>query len=189
MSAAILAGGRARRFGGRDKSRLVIEGRAIIVRQIEVIERVTSSIVVVADDPARFADLPVIVHRDLIPGCGAIGGVYTALATSRTDRVIVVACDMPFLEDRLLARLVAVTGDADGAWVRSSRGVEPLLACYRTAAAGRVREAIERGDLKAADLAMILTMNELDESDVAVYGPPDRLLANLNTPDDLARVQ
>jgi molybdopterin-guanine dinucleotide biosynthesis protein A len=33
-SVAILAGGDARRFGGRDKSALVVDGRTILERQI-----------------------------------------------------------------------------------------------------------------------------------------------------------
>ena len=56
-SAAILAGGQARRFGGQDKSRLVVHGRSIIVRQVEVLQRVADEVFVVARDPERFADL------------------------------------------------------------------------------------------------------------------------------------
>ena len=76
-----------------------------------------------------------------------------------------------------------------GAWVRSSRGVEPLLACYRAGASQRVRAAIEAGRLKATDLGETLGMVALDETELATYGSVDRLLANVNTPEDLARVQ
>jgi GTP:adenosylcobinamide-phosphate guanylyltransferase len=44
VAAAIIAGGRARRFGGRDKSRLVVRGRPIIVRQMEAPQRVANDI-------------------------------------------------------------------------------------------------------------------------------------------------
>src|SRR5262245_50517992 len=82
VSAAILAGGRARRFGGLDKSRLLVDGRAIIVRQIEVLQRVASRVVVIANDPERFADLGIVVERDRVADAGALGGLYTALASS-----------------------------------------------------------------------------------------------------------
>jgi molybdopterin-guanine dinucleotide biosynthesis protein A len=189
VSAAILAGGRARRFGGRDKCRLVVEGRTIIVRQIEVLQRIAQDVIVIANDASRFADLELDVRPDVIPESGALGGIYTALATARHARVIVVACDQPFLDDQLLARLAVLAEGHDGAWVRSSRGVEPLLACYQTASAPRVKRAIETGQLKATDLGDVLAMAEIDEQELASYGPVDRLLANVNSPEDFARVQ
>ena len=189
VSAAILAGGRARRFGGIDKCRLVVDGRAIIVRQIEVLERVAERIVVIANDVERFVDLRIEVQADLISGAGALGGIYTAIASSSAAKVIVVACDLPFLDARILSRLVELADGGDGAWIRSARGVEPLIACYRTSGASSVRAAIEAGRLKAADLGETLRMVALDESELAAYGRVDRLLANVNTPEDLARVQ
>jgi molybdopterin-guanine dinucleotide biosynthesis protein A len=189
VCAAIVAGGRARRFGGADKSRLIVEGRPIIVRQLEVLRRITPSVAVIANDPARFADLGLPVHADVIPDCGAIGGLYTALVHAPADRVIVVACDLPFLSEPLLARLVELAGTADAAWVQTARGPEPLLACYRRSARDSIRGEIDAGRLRAGDLAHVLKIAVVDEAVVAAFGPVDRLLSNLNTPDDHARVQ
>jgi molybdopterin-guanine dinucleotide biosynthesis protein A len=188
-AAAILAGGAARRFGGRDKCRLVVEGRAIIVRQIDVLAAIARPVFVVGGDPARFADLGLQVHGDLIPGAGAIGGIYTALEVSPADRVIVVACDLPFLTPPLLRRLVELAEPRDGAWIHGPRGVEPLVAVYQRAAAPAIRQAIDAGRFKAAGLGQILAMAELPIEAVAEFGPPERLLANVNTPDEYARIQ
>jgi len=43
-SAAILAGGQARRFGGRDKSELRVGGRRILERQLDELRRLTDDI-------------------------------------------------------------------------------------------------------------------------------------------------
>jgi molybdopterin-guanine dinucleotide biosynthesis protein A len=189
VSAAILAGGRARRFGGQDKSRLVVDGRPIIARQLDVLHRVAAEVFAVAPDPARFASVPLAVHADRIPNLGVIGGIYTALACAAGECVVVVACDLPFLSAPLLQRLIDLSTSDDGAWVVSARGVEPLLACYRRHAAARVREAIDAGDLKAADLGRRLRMAPLAGEALAEFGDPERLLANVNTPGDFARVQ
>jgi molybdopterin-guanine dinucleotide biosynthesis protein A len=189
VAAAILAGGRARRFGGRDKSRLVVDGRSIIVRQIDVLQRVTPEVFIVASDTARFADLGLPVQPDAVPGAGAIGGLYTALETASSELVIVVACDLPFLDEGMLRRLVALAAAGDGAWVRTSGGIEPLLACYRREARATVRAEIEAGRLKLQDLAAHLRMAALDGEELARFGPAARLLANINTPDDYARIQ
>jgi molybdopterin-guanine dinucleotide biosynthesis protein A len=188
-AAAILAGGAARRFGGRDKSRLVVEGRSIIIRQVEVLQQVAAEIFIVSSFASRFADLHVPVHPDRIAGLGAIGGVFTALEVAQADRVLVVACDLPFLDADLLARLVELSSNGDGAWVRSPRGVEPLLACYRREARGAIGAEIAAGRLKAGDLGSVLRMAELSGQDLERFGAPDRLLANLNTPDDFARLR
>jgi molybdopterin-guanine dinucleotide biosynthesis protein A len=188
-SAAILAGGQARRFGGQDKSRLVVHGRSIIVRQVEVLQRVAAEVFVVAHDPARFADLGLTVHVDRVPGTGAIGGIYTALEAARGERVIVVACDLPFLDDRLLAELVRRAASADGAWVRTTRGVEPLVACYQRQARAAILAEIQAERLKASDLGAVLRLAEIAPSELHRFGSADELLTNVNTPEDYARVQ
>jgi molybdopterin-guanine dinucleotide biosynthesis protein A len=186
---AILAGGQARRFGGRDKSRLVVDGRTIIVRQVGLLQRVVQEVLVVGHDPARFADLPVRVVADVIPGAGALGGILTALESTTADRVVVVACDLPFLTEDLLRALVALAEDADGAWVETARGPEPLVACYRQSARLPIRAAITAGRLKAADLREHVTMRALTGAALSAFGSPDHLLDNLNTPEDYGRVQ
>lgn len=189
VSAAILAGGRARRFGGRDKSRLLVKGRPIIVRQVEVLQHVADELFIVAPDANRFGDLGLPVYPDRISGAGALGGIYTALHAARADRVLVVACDLPFLDGGLLARLVELAAAGDGAWVCTERGVEPLLACYRRRARDAIRAALEAGRFKAADVGSAIRMIELPAGDLQQFGSADRLLTNVNTPDDLARVQ
>jgi molybdopterin-guanine dinucleotide biosynthesis protein A len=188
-SAAILAGGQARRLGGRDKSRLVVEGHPIIVRQLGVLQPIADEIFIVASNGSRFADLGVEVVPDRAGGLGAIGGIDTALSHARGDRVVVVACDLPFLTSSLLALLVERASDADGAWVHASRGVEPLVACYTKAALPRIREAIARGQLRARELAGVLHMREIGSDELQRFGDETRLLANVNTADDYARVQ
>jgi molybdopterin-guanine dinucleotide biosynthesis protein A len=188
-AAAVIAGGKARRFGGRDKSRLVVHGRAIIVRQIEVLRRVAASIVIIANEPERFADLGLPVQADLIPGAGAMGGIYTALEIAPADRVIVVGCDLPFLDPDVLDHLVELADGGDGAWVRSPRGVEPLIACYRRSARSVLRREIEAGRLALHELESVLRMQALEGRALEAFGPADRLTTNINSPDDYRRVQ
>jgi len=186
---AILAGGQARRFGGRDKSRLIVDGRSIIERQVELLRSVTDEVFLVGHDPERFADLALPVFADRISGAGALGGILTALDSTSADRVLVLACDMPFLVEGLLRLLLARSESCDGAWVRTARGPEPLVACYRQSARDPIHAAVTAGQFKAAALEQRLTLAELSEQDVSAFGPAALLLANLNTPEDFARVQ
>jgi molybdenum cofactor guanylyltransferase len=187
--AAIVAGGQARRFDGQDKSRLVVEGRTIIVRQLEILQQVASEVYVVGAPEGRFDDLGLRSVPDVLPHLGAIGGIYSAVAMSQSEQVLVVACDLPFLDASVLRALKEKSLGRDGAWVTSERGIEPLLACYRRHTAAKIRARIDRKQLKASDLATTLDMYALTGAELAALGPVDRLLANVNTPSDYARVQ
>jgi molybdopterin-guanine dinucleotide biosynthesis protein A len=188
VAAAILAGGQARRFMGRDKSRLVIDGRTIIVRQLDALQRVASELFIVAPDDGRYRDVGVPVYPDVIPASGPLGGLATALERAHAPRVLVVACDLPFLEPPLLEALTDAAREGDGAWARSSRGVEPLVACYRRSARGVVRGAILAGRLALHDLGAVLRLTTIDV-EAGAHGWSDRVLANVNTPADYDRLQ
>jgi molybdenum cofactor guanylyltransferase len=189
LSAAILAGGRATRFGGRDKSRLPVQGRPIINRQLDVLQQLTTDIAIIAANQERFAGLGVRVVADLIPGTGTLGGIYTALVSAAAERVIIVGCDLPFLHAGLLQALAGLAEGHDGAWVKTARGAEPLLACYQRAASERVKQRINEGELKASELNLALDMAELHGAELDAFGSVDWLLANVNTPEDLARLE
>jgi len=189
VTAAILAGGLARRLGGLDKSRLMVEGQRIIDRQVEILQRLTGRGVIIANDAERFVDLGVPVHADVRPGLGPIGGLLTALRCAAADLVLVVACDLPFLHLPLLIALADRAQAADGAWIRTSRGVDPLLACYRSRLAPVLEAHIDDGGRSLYGLASMLRMHEIDELELARLGAPARVLANINTPEDYARIQ
>ncbi len=103
--------------------------------------------------------------------------------------MLVVACDLPFLDDRLLSELVRRAEPADGAWVRTTRGVEPLVACYQRHARAAILAEIQAGRLKASDLGTALRLAEIAPSELDRFGSADELLTNVNTPEDYARVQ
>ena len=55
-----------------------------------------------------------VIRRDLVAKCGPLGGIYTALTTSRADAELFLACDMPFVSVPLLDRLVRSLGRRRG---------------------------------------------------------------------------
>ena len=189
-AAAIIGGGAATRFGGQDKSRLVIGGLSIINRQVAQLQPLVSEIFIVASQDARFADTPWRVVADDFPGTGVVGAIATALGATDADLVVTIACDLPFLSEALFARLIERAGEpgADGAWVRTASGPEPLIACYRASAALAVREAIAAGHLRAGALDERLAIRDIREDELRAFGDPARLLANINSPDDLSTI-
>ena len=191
VSAAILAGGRARRLGGADKARLAIGGARIIDRQLAALSAVASDIRIVANDGERYAELGLRVIADAIPEAGPLGGLYTALVDATHDRMLILACDLPFVTAALLQRLVDESGtgqEIDAVVPRSARGLEPLCALYMTGAAAAARVRIERGDLRVAGLLADLRVRELGPETLAPYDGGS-LFENVNTPHDHARAR
>lgn len=188
QTAAILAGGAARRLGGRDKSGLVIGGRTILQRHVELLQGLVDRVIVVANDPLRVAEAGVPVLADAIPGCGSLGGIYTAV-TAAAGPVLVLACDMPFVTAPFLARVLEAGLEADIAIPRTPDGYHPLCASYSPACADPIRRRIEAGALKVVDLLSDVRVRELGPREVASFDPDGLLLLNINTPDDLARAE
>lgn len=187
-AAAILAGGQARRLGGVPKALLEIGGVRIIDRQLAALREVAGPICIVSADAARYRPFGVPVVSDALPAAGALGGIYTALVWSPAPRVIVVACDLPFLSPRLLRRL-AEESQADVVVPRSVRGYEPLCAAWHVRAAGTLRRRIARGELKAADAIAEVTAEEIGPEALARCDPRGLLFVNVNTSHDYERAQ
>jgi molybdopterin-guanine dinucleotide biosynthesis protein A len=187
VAAAILAGGRARRFGQRDKASLPIGDLRIIDRQLAALRPITDRVVVVTSRPAHYASLGVVTVVDLRPGTGALGGIYTAIVTSPAPQTLIVACDMPFLTAEFLAHLANRGRDVDLAVPRTARGYEPLCASYGRACAPLIRRRLDALRLKAADLVHAdLRVRELGPDDLAAFDPDGLLFLNVNTPGDYA---
>ncbi len=188
-SAAILAGGRAARFGGRDKSGLVVHGESILRRQLRELAQVAGDILIVGRHPDRETTGTARVIDDHVPGCGPLGGLHTALAESIGDAVAIVACDMPYISAPLLSRLLALTGEADVVVPHTTRGYHPLCAAYTRACLEPAARRLAEGRLQMTGLLEEMRVRVVAEDELNRFGEAARLLANVNTPDDYLGIE
>jgi molybdopterin-guanine dinucleotide biosynthesis protein A len=189
-SAAILAGGLATRFGGRDKSALVVDGRSILDRQLDVLTAVADDVLIVAGPQnaatvaaARRARVRVIT--DAVPGCGPLGGIHAALTEAAGDPVFVLACDMPFVNARFVAHLFALAADADIVVPETDRGYHPLCAVYSRRCLESIAAHLATGRLAVRELIGAVPTRVVAAEEIARFDAPPRLLANVNTPAEL----
>lgn len=181
---AILAGGHARRLGGRDKSRLLVGGRTILARQIEALAPCVSRVLLVGAHSPLPADLDIDVVPDRIVDAGPLGGLDAALAAS-DGPVLLLACDMPFVTTPLLAHLIDRLDGVEAVVPRTERGYHPLCAVFAQQCREPVRARLEAGQLRVRDLLGDLRVRIVEGDDLARFGKADRLLANVNTQADL----
>ena len=192
-SAAILAGGQATRFGGRDKSALLVEGRAILDRQIAALAPLTDDLLIVggrSGDMARGAEVaqPRVI-QDIVRGCGPLGGLHAALTAARGNAVMLVACDMPYLSTPFLAFLLSLALEADVVVPQSERGYHPLCAVYAHACLEPAAARLADRRLKMRELIDSVRTRIVRVDEIRQFGDPDRLLANVNTPADYAGLE
>ena len=184
FSAAILMGGKATRFDGRDKSALVVDGQTILERQLAVLRDISSDVMLVGG--AAHPGVPDAVRHipDVVPGCGPLSGVHAALSAARHDTTLMVACDMPFVSARLLSHLLSLAGGVDGADIvvpQTERGYHPLCAVYTRACLEPAARRLAGGQFTLAGLFDDVRVRVVTTDALTAFGDPERMLANVNT--------
>ena len=185
---AIMAGGMNSRYGAI-KALATVGGHRIIDRARAALATVTPDIVLMANDAAAFASVDLATRPDPQPGLGALGGIYGALKWAEergAPGIIAVACDMPFLSEGLLARILelAPTADIVAPESTSRRGVEPLCAWYSITCIPAVERAIARGDTRMISFHGDVTLHLIPFAEVKTFGDPDVMFMNVNTPEE-----
>jgi molybdopterin-guanine dinucleotide biosynthesis protein A len=180
-SAAILIGGKASRFDGRDKSALVVDGLTILSRQLSALSGVTSDVMLVGGAPRTGTPETTRQVADLVPGCGPLSGLHAALSATRHDVTLLLACDMPFVTAPLLHSLLSLAEGADVVVPRTERGYHPLCAVYSRACLEPAARRLARGDFRLASLFDEMRVRVVTADALEAFGDPDRLLANVNT--------
>ncbi|MEA4856183.1 molybdenum cofactor guanylyltransferase [Solidesulfovibrio sp.] len=185
----ILAGGKSSRMG-RDKAWLSFFGQPLLCRVAAVVRNVVGELWVSGRDPSAFGiDAPWL--PDATPGLGPAGGILTVLeAVGRS--CLVVSCDLPFLDEATLSRLVAAwRGRPGGALMTTFRivetgYVESLVAVYDPAGLPLLRESLGRGERRLSGIFPEALRCHIDysraDTDTArpffnVNSPPDLVLA------------
>ncbi|MCX2962097.1 molybdenum cofactor guanylyltransferase MobA [Rodentibacter caecimuris] len=107
ISAVILAGGKARRMGGRDKGLQVLHGKPLIQYMIERLRPQITDISINANrNQAAYAKFGFPVFADeLADFQGPLSGMLSGLEKTKTDFVLFTPCDSPFFPNNLLEKL------------------------------------------------------------------------------------
>lgn len=177
---------------GQDKALIPFLGQPLIRRVMERVAILADEILVTTNKPEGFDFLQVPLVTDVIPGTGALGGLYTALYAARHPLVAVVACDMPFANPQILSearRLLEETG-ADVAIARTEGGFEPFHAVYRREVClAAVGVALAAGERKLISWFSAVQVALLPPEIITRCDPQGLAFWNLNTPQELAQAE
>jgi molybdenum cofactor guanylyltransferase len=187
VTGVILAGGKSRRMGA-DKRFVTVGGASLLDRCLSVMsEQFSEVLIITAQDSAPLSRPGYAVHRDVIPDCGSLGGLYTGLAKASQARVFVVACDMPFLNAGMIRWFLSRDLEADIVIGRVAGGLQPMHAVYGKNAMPYLERMARVGHLKIQDIVSepSLKITIVDSSEWQHLDPESQSFRNVNTPADL----
>jgi molybdenum cofactor guanylyltransferase len=171
LTGVLLVGGASTRFGS-PKALATIDGRTLAEIGWETLAFCAERIAVGKD--ADGLELPFPVIDDGTDVRAAIAGVAAALRVARNDLCVVLPVDTPRVEPDTLAAFADACADA------AVPQTGPLPGAYRRSALPVLERRLAAGDLALHDA--------LDELDTCIVRIAPEQLANVNTPDDLARL-
>jgi molybdopterin-guanine dinucleotide biosynthesis protein A len=182
---AILAGGRATRLGG-DKVLARLGGRPLISYPLEAAHAANAEILVVAKPGTELPELEVEVLREPPEPFHPLCGIVAALERAGEQPVIVVAADMPFVTGELLAWMEGIAEPL--AVPRHGGRLHPLLGRYDGSVLEQLKSAL-KAERALQETVSALSPRLIGDEELGRFGDPERLLFNVNTPEDLARAE
>jgi molybdopterin-guanine dinucleotide biosynthesis protein A len=184
---ALIAGGRAERLGGVVKAHLHLgDGRTVLRRTLEVIGPLVEEVLVAGGDPRDFPGLRCV--PDFYAERGAPGGLHAALLGARTDWVLALGSDMPQVRPEVLEVLWSRRMLGDAVAAELARGPELLHAFWRVSCVHAVERVLDAGDASMRRIASAVGLVGVSEAEVRAVDPELASFANVNTPEDAARL-
>ncbi len=191
MFAVILAGGENTRFPA-PKAFVRLEGKKIIEWQIGAFSMLPfRQTVISANEPEKYFHLGLPLIGDVYPVRGPMTGLFSAFAATGARRLFAVACDMPFIDIRLV-RVIIDRMDRTGAdavapvWKGKA---EPLFALYSARCAPLMEKRILEGHTSLQGILSDAGAEYVSEDEVGAVDPGGKSFVNINTLEDLEKAR
>ncbi|MEW5960916.1 MAG: molybdenum cofactor guanylyltransferase [Chloroflexota bacterium] len=189
VSIAVLAGGQSTRMG-QNKAFLPVGGRRVIERVLDVVAPLTDDLFIGANSPEEYREFGLRLAPDVYPNKAALGGIYSAIHAAQHSRVLVVACDMPFLKGALLQYLIELAPTAAVVVPLIEPGQpETLHAIYSKACLPAIEPRLLANRLRIIGFFEEVPVRYVARAEVAQFDPHFHSFLNMNTPAEWARVQ
>jgi molybdopterin-guanine dinucleotide biosynthesis protein A len=192
---AILSGGENTRMPVL-KGFLKVEGRTIIERSLGVLRKFFDKVVISTNMPERYFCFGAPLIGDVKKERGPMTGILSILTSMKNDSAFVVACDMPFISERLIRYMVdsfegqgsRVKGQVDAVIPVFNGKYEPLFGIYTKNAVGMMEDAVDRGEKGIYEILKKLNVLYIEESEVRKLDPDGKSFVNINTMEDYEKV-
>ena len=189
LTVAIMAGGKSSRMG-TDKSFVPLLGKPMIEHILEQVSGLDQDeTILITNRPQEYDHLVVPMFGDVLPEKGSLGGIYTAIRSSRGEYTFVIACDMPFINPALMRYMITLRTEQGGPYdvivPRVEGHPQGLHAIYGKACLEPIRSRLDANRLKVIGFYDQVRVRYLDPVEYARLDPDGLALHNINTPEEL----
>ena len=169
---------------GADKGLQELCGKPLISYAIQALTGLCDKIIISSSSKA-YEIFGFEVIADEFPGLGPMGGIYSALRQSKTEKNLVLSCDLPFVSADLLSFILnSANGFEVAVPYEGNRHYEPLCAFYHRSNLEKMAEYIRNGNYKLPDLFDEIKINKLIiDKNLDFYNKD--LFLNVNSKHDL----
>ncbi|MDR7131521.1 molybdopterin-guanine dinucleotide biosynthesis protein A [Algoriphagus sp. 4150] len=161
IAAYVLCGGKSVRMQA-EKGLVLYKGKPFIRWIIEAIMPITSTIILVTSNgDYSLVGLPMI--EDIYADKGPVGGIYTALSHSTSERNLILSCDVPKITADLLLSLTEESEKkkASVTFLSDGKNDYPLIGVYKKETLETLAEAISADKLKLCPLVNLMSHHKL----------------------------
>jgi molybdopterin-guanine dinucleotide biosynthesis protein A len=186
ITIAIQAGGRSNRMG-RDKGIVKLGNQALIEHVLKQLSGLGDEVIITTNQPENYDYLGKPLYADPKPGAGAAYGLQTALEAAKGEKVLVAACDMPFVQPQLAQYMLEQLSTGTDVVVPFREGrFEPMLAVYRRKTClPALRLALEQGQMRLIAFYSQVQVHTVLDTELNQLDPDGISFFNVNTPADL----
>jgi molybdenum cofactor guanylyltransferase len=194
-SALILAGGRGSRLGFREKALIDINGKPLVAFVIETLEKVVDEVIISVRDEAQGELLKTIFPNlryayDMYENTGPLAGILSGLSICKDEYCFITACDMPFINEKVVNFLFSKCRDYDAAIPRQGDGfLEPLHAVYYSRSMmSETKKSLEKSETTILAPISRLHVNYVPFEEINKLDPELTTFMNINTCEDIKKV-
>ena len=182
ISSVILAGGQGLRMDGVDKGLIEFRGLPLVAHVASVIESKVDKIYISANRSFdSYASYGEVISDDLLGFQGPLAGISKALKICSTKYLLVLPCDSPLVDSKLIDDLIIrmKQKDADICVAHDGSIMHATFALMKSNLGKSLEHFLNDGGRKMALWYRQQNLERVDVSDRLV------ILTNLNKPEDL----
>ncbi len=188
ISSIILAGGKSSRLG-HDKVLEKVGNTSLLEQVISRLDPLSREIIIVTAKERTFTQLAsrpkVKIVSDIFPGQGSLGGIYTGLVKSDSLYNLVIAADMPFVNESLLKYMIGIAEGFDFILPRVNGLFEPLHAIYSRNCIAPIESILNQGKKVIIELFKYVKVRYVEADEVDRFDPQHLSFFNINTREEL----
>ncbi len=171
---------------GFDKGLSVLQEKKFIDYTLAAMLPNVDDVLIIANN-TNYDYLGYTVYEDAVKNCGPLGGIYTGLLKSKTEKNLVISCDMPFVTKETIAYIISKVDANEIIAPVHDEQIEPLCAVYSKSCTEIIKQLLDKNVWKLQDALRCFKTKYIYATDTPFLAANNFI--NLNTPEELKKYQ